>query len=285
MRVGLAQIRPVLGRVEDNLELHRDMIRRAEAERGGLLVFPELSLTGYSLRDLTLDVARTLRDESIRRLAGESDRLDLVFGLVEEGPGHLFYNAAVYASEGEIRHVHRKVYLPTYGMFEEARHFARGRFFRSFETRFGRAGLLICEDAWHPSAPYLLVQDGAEILIVISNAPAKGMGARGMSAEENWYGLLSNHSLLHGVITLYCNRVGTEDGITFFGGSAAFDPFVRFLVRGERFESRLVVIDVNPEDVRLARYQMPMLRDEDLELTAREIERILKRRSEGGELP
>ena len=185
MRVGLAQIRPVLGRVEDNLELHRDMIRRAEAERVDLLVFPELSLTGYSLRDLTLDVARTLRDESIRRLAGESERLDLVFGLVEEGPGHLFYNAAVYASEGEIRHVHRKVYLPTYGMFEEARHFARGRFFRSFETRFGRAGLLICEDAWHPSAPYLLVQDGAEILIVISNAPAKGMGARGMSAEEN----------------------------------------------------------------------------------------------------
>src|SRR5690606_39057865 len=111
------------------------------------------------------------------------------------------------------------------------------------------------------------------------------LGARGMSAEENWYGVLSNHSLLHGVITLYCNRVGTEDGITFFGGSAAFDPFGRFLVRGERFESRLVVIDVNPEDVRLARYQMPMLRDEDLELTAREIERILKRRSEGGELP
>lgn len=285
MRVGLAQIRPVLGRVEDNLKLHRDMIRRAESERVDLLVFPELSLTGYSLKDLTLDVARTLRDESIRRLVGESGRLDLVFGLVEEGPGHLFYNAAVYASEGEIRHVHRKVYLPTYGMFEEARHFARGRSFRSFETRFGRMGLLICEDAWHPSAPYLLVQDGAEILIVISNAPAKGMGARGMSAEENWYGLLSNLSLLHGVITLYANRVGTEDGITFFGGSTAVDPFGRILVRGERFEPRLVVIDVNPEDVRLARYQMPILRDEDLELTAREIKRILKRRSEGGELP
>ncbi|PRX39415.1 putative amidohydrolase [Planifilum fimeticola] len=285
MRVGLAQIRPVLGRVEENLKLHREMIRRAESERVDLLVFPELSLTGYSLKDLTLDVARTLRDESIRRLVGESGRIDLVFGLVEEGPGHLFYNAAVYASEGKIRHVHRKVYLPTYGMFEEARHFARGRSFRSFETRFGRMGLLICEDAWHPSAPYLLVQDGAEFLLVLSNAPAKGMGARGMSAEETWYGLLTNHSLLHGTITFYTNRVGTEDGITFFGGSAAIDPFGRILARGERFEPQLVMIDVNPEDVRLARYQMPMLRDEDLELTAREIERIVKRRSEGRELP
>jgi predicted amidohydrolase len=285
MRVGLAQIRPVLGRVEENLKLHREMIHRAESEQVDLLVFPELSLTGYQLKDLTLDVARSLRDESIRQLVSESRRLDLVFGLVEEGPGHLFYNAAVYASEGEVRHVHRKVYLPTYGMFEEARHFARGRFFRSLETRFGRMGLLICEDAWHPSAPYLLVQDGAEILVVISNAPAKGMGARGMSAEENWYGLLVNHSLLHGAIMLYANRVGTEDGVTFFGGSAAVDPFGRILGRGERFEPQLVVVDVNPEDVRVARYQMPMLRDEDLELTAREIERILKRRYEGGERP
>lgn len=285
MRVGLAQIRPVLGRVEDNLNLHRDMIRRAESEQVDLLVFPELSLTGYLLKDLTLDVARSLRDDSIRRLAGESRRIDLVFGMVEEGPGHLFYNAAVYASEGEIRHVHRKVYLPTYGMFEEARHFARGRSFRSFETRFGRVGLLICEDAWHPSAPYLLVQDGAEILIVLSNAPAKGMGAQGMSAEENWYGLLTNHSLLHGAVSLFANRVGTEDGVTFFGGSVAVDPFGRILARGERFEPQLVVIDVNPEDVRLARYQMPILRDEDLEMTAREIERILKRRIEGGKLP
>lgn len=285
MRVGLAQIRPILGRVEENLKLHREMVHRAESEQVDLLVFPELSLTGYLLKDLTLDVARTLWDEPIRQLAGESRRLDLVFGFVEEGPGHLFYNAAVYASDGEIRHVHRKVYLPTYGMFEEARHFARGRFFRSFDTRFGRMGILICEDAWHPSAPYLLVQDGAEILIVISNAPAKGMGAWGMDAAKNWHGLLANHSLLHGVITLYANRVGTEDGITFFGESMAIDPFGRMLGRGKRFESQLVTVDVNPGDVRLARYQMPMLRDEDLELTAREIERILKRRFEGGELP
>lgn len=285
MRVGLAQIRPVLGRVEENLKLHREMIHRAYSEQVDLLVFPELSLTGYQLKDLTLEVAHPLRAEPIQQLVDESNRLDLVFGLVEEGPGHLFYNTAIYASEGEIRHVHRKVYLPTYGMFEEARHFARGRSFRSFDTKFGRMGLLICEDAWHPSAPYLLVQDGAEILIVLANAPAKGMGAQTMSAEENWYAMLSNYSMLHGVITLYANRVGTEDGITFFGGSMVVDPYGRILERGERFEPLLKVVDINLEDVRLARYQMPLMRDEDLELTVREIKRILKRRFEGGEDP
>jgi predicted amidohydrolase len=285
MRVGLAQIRPVLGRVEENLKLHREMIHRADSEQVDLLVFPELSLTGYQLKDLTLEVARSLQDEPIQQLVRESHRLDLVFGLVEEGPGHLFYNTAVYASEGAIRHVHRKVYLPTYGMYEEARLFARGRSFRSFETRFGRMGLLICEDAWHTSAPYLLVQDGAEILIVLANAAAKGMGAEKMASEESWSGMLAHYSMLHGAITLYANRVGTEDGVTFFGGSMVLDPFGRILERGERFEPLLKVVDVDLEDVRLARYRMPLMRDEDLELTARELERILKRRFEGGDHP
>ncbi|SFJ41415.1 nitrilase-related carbon-nitrogen hydrolase [Thermoflavimicrobium dichotomicum] len=282
MRIGLAQMRPVLGRVDKNLEIHREMIQRAREEQVDVLVFPELSLTGYNLLDLTYDVARKGEAEEIQALVAEATDIDLVFGWVEHSPEHQLFNSALYASQQKIQYIHRKVYLPTYGMFDEARYFAQGQTIRSFMTRFGQVGLLVCEDIWHVSAPYLLAHDGAEMIIVLANAPVKGMQASGLGTKDSWYQILENHAQLHGLYIAFANRVGAEDGVTFFGGSAVVDPFGKTESTASLFKEELLVIDIDLDKVRKARFKMPLLRDENMDLVQRELTRIIKKRSGEG---
>src|SRR5258706_14808638 len=171
VRVALAQIAPKLGDLESNLDLHRDAIRLARREKAGVVVFPELSLTGYVLRDQVPEIALTSTAPLFKRLARASLDVDLVVGYAEEAPGHRFHNATAYLSKGRVVHVHRKVYLPTYGMFDEGRDFAPGEMFRAFDAPHGPSGVLICEDAWHPVSAWILVQDGAEVLFALSSGP------------------------------------------------------------------------------------------------------------------
>ncbi len=178
MKVGLAQLAPVLGGVEENLRLHEEMIRRADSEQVDLLVFPELSLTGYSLGERTPDAARMATDEDLLALAASAGKTDVVLGFAEESQDHVFYNSAAYLSQGQIRLIHRKTYLPTYGMFQEGRYFGRGSRIRGVDTRFGRVGVVICEEAWHPSVPYLLAQEGVKLLLVMANGPVKEGGKK-----------------------------------------------------------------------------------------------------------
>lgn len=282
MKVGLAQIRPRLGRVDSNVELHEEMIRRAQEEQVDLLVFPELSLTGYNLLDLTYEMARDPFSPEIQGLAQLAGDMDLVFGFVEHSPEHILYNSAAYISAGNLHYLHRKVYLPTYRMFDEGRYFGKGEVIRSFPTRFGQAGLLICEDVWHSSSPYILTQDGAQIFIVMSNAPASGAGGSRLETQETWDALLKNHAVLSGSYIIYCNRVGTEDGVTFFGGSQVVDPFGETEAQADLFTEDLLVVDLDLDKVRKARFQTPIMRDENLELTIRELNRIKRKRTGEG---
>jgi len=122
-------------------------VGRQAADAGvDLLVFPELSLTGYFLKDLVAETAIPLHGGVMDELRGLSRDLDVVVGAVVEDPDHRYFNSSLYFSGGELVHLHRKVYLPTYGMFDEQRYFAPGNRFRSFKTGFGRAGMLVCED-------------------------------------------------------------------------------------------------------------------------------------------
>jgi predicted amidohydrolase len=283
MKIALAQIRPRLGQVDHNLQMHLETIERAKQQHLDILVFPELSLTGYNLLDLTYDVARPLKSDEIQTLVQAADGLDIVFGFVEQSPEYRLYNAALYASEQRIQHVHRKVYLPTYGMFDEARYFGNGQNIRSFATRFGRIGLLVCEDMWHPSTTYLMAQDGAQLLVVPSNSPARGMGSDVLGTQESWYGILKSQAQLQGMYILFANRVGTEDGVTFWGGSLVVDPFGQ--VEGypaPLFREDLLIMDLDLDKVRQARLKMPVLRDENLDLTIRELTRIRDQRFEEG---
>lgn len=273
MKVGLAQLAPELGGVEKNLQLHEEMIRRADSEQVDLLVFPELSLTGYSLGERTPDAARMVTDNDLFALASLAEKTDVVIGFVEESPDHVFYNSAAYLSQGEIRWVHRKTYLPTYGMFQEGRYFGRGSRIQGVDTRFGQVGVVICEEAWHPSVPYLLAQEGAKFLLVMANGPVKEGGVE--ISREPWHRMLSTHSMLNCVYTVFVNRAGVEEGVRFFGNSAVFDPFGDRVEEAPLLDAGLFTVEIDPGTLRQARWRMPSaLRDEDLNLTLRELERI-----------
>ncbi len=279
MRVGLAQIRPRLGDVKSNLSLHLELIAQAKEKQVELLLFPELSLTGYNLLDLTYDVAQSLSSEVIQQLVAQADGIDLMFGFVESCEAHVLYNAALYASERQIVHVHRKVYVPTYGMFDEGRYFGRGETIRSFETKFGQIGMLICEDMWHPSPAFLLAQDRAQLVLVPANSPARSLGS-GIGSQSFWYNNLENQASINGLFLLFCNRVGAEDGVSFFGGSTIVSPHGDQLATAKLLEEQLLIADIDLDEIRRARYETPLLRDENLELSIRELSRIRQMRLE-----
>src|SRR6202140_5161255 len=179
-----AQFYPRLGDVAANLAAHLTTVVAAAAEGAGLVVFPELSLTGYFLKDQVPEVALTIDSPEVGTLrdASRDGGIDIVAGLILGSDRHRFYNAALYISGGEVVHVHRKVYLPTYGLFDEQRYVASGDRFRAFDAPLGRrterqwrAGILICEDLWHPSAPALLARQGVDLIICPSASPGRGV--------------------------------------------------------------------------------------------------------------
>lgn len=280
INLALGQIAPRLGDVEFNVNLHIEQIQQAIQEGRELIIFPELGLTGYGLQDLTLDVARRVDDAAIQRIVAQSDQIDIVFSFVEETPLHTFTISAIYASGGTIVHLHRKVYLPTYGLFDEMRYFGRGEQVRAFSTRFGKIGLIICEDAWHPMMSNILAMDGATMMIVIAAGPARGMQEHSLGSESSWHQMLSTYASLYGMYVAFVNRVGVEDGVSFFGRSAVFDPEGERIAVGPYWEEARVDASVDFRKVRRARYATPIIRDEDIALVLREWQRIQHQRSQ-----
>ncbi len=277
--VGLAQIRPTLGNLQANLRIVRDAVREAKGRGCDMVVFPELSLTGYTLRDMVPVVAMHDAHEAVQDIAALSKDIAVVVGYVEESRHPFFYNTALVCDGGAPVHRHRKVYLPTYGMFDEVRYFARGDRFRAFETRFGRTGILICEDAWHLSAGLILSLDGADILINLSNSPARGVttDAR-LDAARAWENLNRTYATYFCSYLIFCNRVGTEDGVTFWGGSEVIDPEGNVIAKAKYFDEDFITAELDLDAVRRARMYTPIARDEALDLTRRELERIARER-------
>ena len=279
IRIAIAQINPKLGDLSSNLALYEDRIRRCSEERADLLLFPELSLTGYFLRDTVPSVALTTKSAEMKTLKQLSRDLPFVAGLVEESADHRFFNSAIYFEDGEIRHVHRKVYLPTYGMFDEQRYFARGDRVRAFDSKFGRLTLLICEDLWHPSTIYLAALDGALAVLCPSASPLRGI-VDGQEQDDNaryWEMINRAYAETYSVFMIYGNRCGFEDGVGFWGGSEIVDPFGQRLAKAAYYDEDFLITDVSLESVRRKRTMSPLLRDEDLDLTINELMRIRER--------
>ena len=274
--IALAQINPALGDLERNLALHEKTAEEAIGRGAGLLVFPELSLTGYFLKDIVSSVALPMTSPVLGRLRDLSRRIDLVVGLVEESPEHLFYNTAVYLSMGEILHIHRKIYLPTYGIFDEQRYLAEGGRIRTFRARVGRSAILICEDMWHPSAACVASLDGMEILISPSASPGRGGLEEGKSFANAraWETINRAYAQLFTCYVLYANRVGYEDGACFWGGSEVIAPSGDPVAKAEYLNEQILVAEIDPAEVRRARMVNPLLRDERLDVTLRELERV-----------
>ncbi len=274
-KIAIAQLKPALGDLERNLSLHEKLAEEAIAEGADLLVFPELSLTGYFLKDLVPSVALTPESPVLTPLRELSRRIAMIVGFVEEAPGYFFHNAALFLEGGEVKHLHRKVYLPTYGIFDEQRYLAEGDTVRAFDTSFGRMAILVCEDMWHPSAAYIAALDGAELFLVPSASPGRGTPHEGIFANAKAWELINRaYAQLFTVYVVYANRIGYEDGACFWGGSEVISPSGECLAKAEYLHPGLLFATIDPGELRRVRTMNPMLRDEKLDLTIRELKRI-----------
>jgi NAD+ synthase (glutamine-hydrolysing) len=278
--LALAQMQPKLADISANLQMHLDTIRQAADAGVELVIFPELSLTGYYLRDLVPEVGMTLNDAPLQQIMALSAELgvDVIVGFVEETTRKNYYIAAAYIECGEVRHVHHKVYLPTYGQFDDGRFFKAGEHIRAFDTRFGRVGMLICEDFWHISASYLLWMDGAELMYFHSASPGRGLDQHdSLGTQRNVNSYMQVYSRLYTTYVAHCNRVGFEAGEVFWGGSSVFDPSGEQVKAAPAFDEALVLENIDLRALRRSRSITETLRDERLDLTLRELSRIQQR--------
>jgi predicted amidohydrolase len=276
----LAQIAPKLGDVAANIDAHLGILAKARRQKAGLVVFPELGLTGYTLKDLAEEVALDpASDPLFGRLVAATKGLSAVVGFVEESPANrgLFYNSAAFVADGRLVHVHRKVFLPTGGIFEEAKFFASGRDFRTFRAPFGRVGLLVCRDFLQFGSSYVHYASGADLIICISAAPGRGVaGGDAFETSRMWELMGEAVSFFSGGFVLYANRVGSEDGVCFAGGSFVFAPGGRLAARASSVDPELLACSIDLADVREARRRWLFKRDEKPEAIWRSLERLVR---------
>jgi predicted amidohydrolase len=272
LTVGLAQIDCRLGCLEANLDRHLEWIARARERQVKLLLFPELSLTGYRLLHLTSRVAVRLDGSPLvqRMLAACGDDISVVIGLVEEGPEGVLFNSAVLLHRGAIAHVHRKLYLPTYGIFQEGRFFVPGRSLTVAARDELAVGLLICEDLWHPHLARGLAVAGARILGVISAGPGRIGSGEVMESQETWESLTRSTALVNTSWVLYCNRVGWEEGSFYGGSSHVVRPDGQILQRASPLKEELLVASIDMREVERVRWRLPLLQSERRDIEAPE---------------
>jgi predicted amidohydrolase len=212
-------------------------------------------------------------------LKDASKSVDLLVGFAEDGPGHRFYNSAGYFSKGQLVHLHRKLHLPTYGMFQEGREFAAGDTLRAFESPHGPAGILVCEDLWHQACAWLLAQEGAEVIYGLCNGPTRGARpGREVTSLDVWRQLLQVSAQFLTSYVVYVNRVGCEDGLTFGGGSMVVDPFGRVVTQMAALDEGVALVELSDDVLRRSRVAYPLLRDTRLELVHRELGRVRRAR-------
>ena len=284
LRIALAQVAPRLGDLEVNLARHHELLAEARDGGAGLVVFPELGLTGYLLQDLASEVAMRLDDPRLTSLAAETaGGPSAVVSFVEESADHRVFIAAALLEDGQVRHVHRKLHLPTYGLFDERRFFAPGDMLRAVPSRLGvGVGLAVCEDFWHLSTPQLLALDGAQILINVSSSPGRDLAATnetGLGTAGSWRGLMRTYAQLTTSFVVFCNRVGVDESLSFWGGSEVISPTGRAVFSAPMFDEGLFYADIDLAEVRRERISLPLLRDERPELVAREWRRLIAERS------
>lgn len=283
VRVALAQIAPALGQLDANLARHHELLAVARAKGADLVVFPELGLTGYQLQDLASEVAMRLDDPRLADLAAATRDLSAVVSFVEESADHRLFIAAALLENGEVCHVHRKVFLPTYGLFDERRFFAHGDMLRAVPSRLGVGiGLAICEDFWHLPVPQLLALDGAQILINVSSSPGRDLAATnevGLGTATSWRGLMRTYAQLTTTFVIFCNRVGVDESISFWGGSEVIGPNGAALFSAPLYDEGLFTVDIATADIRRERIGLPLLRDERPEFQVRELSRIVAERA------
>ncbi len=268
-KLAVAQTKPRLGDLKWNLDNHLESAEKAIQNDAQLILFPELSLTGYSVRDLNSEVALKIGDKYFDPLRAISSRISVAVGTVIKDDSGGLRNSLVYFEDGIVTHVHYKVYLPTYGIFEEQRYFLPGKKVEAFDTKFGKMGLLICEDLWHVSLPYLLAIQGARLILSSAASPTRLSGD-----SSDHPGLVVNseqHRSFARLLSLYiafAGRVGFEDGVNFWGGSEVVSPHGEVTASAKIFDEEIIYSQIDQAEVERARLFARHFLDENPELLA-----------------
>ncbi len=272
MQAALVQFKPRKGNVTANVAELRGVFAQLAPTAVDLIVLPEAALTGYFLEgavyELALDAdAMARRLDEAWRAAGGRRPVDVVCGFYENAGG-TFHNSAVYARLGEpggphVVHVHRKLFLPTYGVFDEERFLTRGRRLSVFDTPFGRTAMLICEDAWHTITATVAALKGAQLIVVPSASPGRGIGRAGGELENvaRWKAVLAGIAGEHGVYVLYAGLTGFEGGKGFSGTTSAYSPRGEVLAAAGPLDACIVRVRLERDEVELARATLPLLGD------------------------
>lgn len=266
-RLGLAQFLCKTGDLHKNLTEIEAVVEAAVKDDIDVLVLPELSLTGYAVGADYADAAIRLDQDGpvlreIRRLSG---RVGLALGFVEESSDGFFYNSAGFWHGGELLGLHRKIYPPNYGRFDEGKWFARGDEVRAFDTPWGRFAMLICADAWHPTLPCLAAHDGAEVILHMAASPTHGV-RDDIDTLEGWRRLNQTHAMTLGAYVAFTNHVGTQRDLNFKGGSHIAGPCGKVVATcGEGPD--MTAADLRADRIRHQQRAMPFRRDDDLQLT------------------
>jgi NAD+ synthase (glutamine-hydrolysing) len=284
LRLSLAQFKPAKGDVEGNLA----QVATIAADAGAvsdIVVFPEACLSGYFLEGGVSEAARTAEEVAAGLGPAGRGAPDIVLGFYERWRRRVYNSVAYFEVVGDRyrpRHVHRKMFLPTYGVFDEARFVEPGTEIRAFDTRFGRLGMLICEDAWHSMPSTILALGGAELIMVVSASPARDFtasnGGRPLNLER-WDRIAPGTAIEHGVFVAVAQLAGSEGGKVFPGGSIAVAPDGRVLARGPLFEESVTTVEVDAATIERARATTPLL--SDLEQMLPHLERALRAAREG----
>lgn len=271
--VGVVQFKPVKGQYERNLEAIRAIIQQAlsTAPPVDVLVFPETATTGYfvqgGVRELAVSADRLFADlaQSYAEMV-PSRPIDICIGFYERYEGE-YYNSALYgtlepkAEQSRLIHVHRKFFLPTYGVFEEERFVARGTRLDVFPTRFGRSAILICEDVWHSVTSAIVALKGAQVIYVPTASPARGFHSEQIENVQAYHRMLTQIASEHTLFVVQSSLVGFEGGKGFVGSSWIVNPFGKIIAQGPLNQEALVVISIDLDDVAIARAQLPLLSD------------------------
>lgn len=274
LRVAVAQIDSVLGDLRGNTNKHLDFIRRAADSGVEVLLFPELSLTGYGLGERVPEVALPREHEIIKLISQAAPNMTVLVGFVEEGPAAQFFNSMAALRDGRLVFIHRKLNIPTYGRLEEGKLFASGSYVETFPVHGRwRGGIMICADLWNPALVHLAMVHGTTLLFAPLNSAEHAVSDE-FSNPKSWDTVLRFYAIMYAMPIMVANRVGDEQGARFWGQSRIIGPRGEMLAQADEASECLIHASIDYEAVRQSRFQLPTVRDSNLDLVHREIARL-----------
>ncbi len=276
-KLRIAQIDCTLANFEENLHHHCKLAEEAIRDGADAIAFPELSLTGYNVQDAAQDIAMHISDKRLDPLRELSRKITIISGGIELSDDYGVYNSAFMFEEGTAQSIHRKIYLPTYGMFEELRYFSAGQQIKAVNSKkLGRIGVAICEDFWHVSVPYLLANQGAKLLFVLMSSPLRVSPGPGTPAiVTQWQTIASTYAFLFSSYVACVNRVGNEDSFTYWGSSSLTGPDGTVVQAAPLFEPHVMDARLDFMEIKRTRLHSSHFLDEDLRLISAELNEII----------